>query len=326
MDYRYLGKTGLRVSPICVGTAFRGQKDEYTCIRTIEQAIELGLNFLDTALYGKGQSEIIVGKALKGKRDSAVITTKIFGTLGDGPNHQGLSRINLMQGVEASLQRLQTDYIDLYLMHAFDAHTPLEETLRALDDIIRQGKVRYIGCSNYPVWKVMESLWISDRRNLEEFVCLQYQYNLLNRADVEPELMPMCRELGLGLMTYSPLAIGLLTGRFRRGQAPPSDSPWGKNPGSGLSRSKYPFEEAMTGRVDRIVQTLIDLGAKYDRTPAQVAVAWILDHEEVTAPILGPDLPEHVEEAFGALGWRLEREDRALLDEISTPDPGHRHA
>lgn len=325
MEYRYLGKTGLKVSPICLGTAFRGQTDEHICIRTIERAIELGCNFIDTALYGEGQSEIVVGKAIKGNRDNVVLTTKVYAALGNSPNHSGLSRVNLIRAVEGSLQRLQTDYIDLYLMHSFDAHTPLEETLRTLDDIVSQGKVRYIGCSNFPVWKVMESLWISDRRNIEKFMCLQYQYNLLNRTDVEPELMPMCRQFGLGLMAYSPLAIGLLTGRFRRGLPPPADSPWGENPRPGLSRSRYSFEKAMTERVDRIVRTLIDLGAKYDKTPAQLAVAWILDHEEVTAPILGADLPEHIDEVAGAADLRLEVEDRHLLDEVSTHCPAPRH-
>ena len=224
-----------------------------------------------------------------------------------------------MQGVEASLERLQTDYLDLYLMHTFDANTPLEETLRALDDIVRQGKARYIGCSNYPVYKVMEALWTSDKRNLESFVCLQYNYSLLARWQTELELMSMAREFGLGIIVYSPLAIGLLTGRFRRGQTPPEDSPWGSNPRPGLSRSEYPFEEAMTEQLDQTVQSLIDIGKRQDKTPAQIALAWILDHEEITAPIIGADLPEHIEEACGAVGWTLDAEDRARLDEVSKP-------
>lgn len=326
MEYRRLGKTGLKVSPICLGTAFRGQSDEHTSLKVIERAIDLGCNFIDTALYGQGRSETIVGKALKGKRDNIILTTKVFASLGDTPNHRGLSRVNLIRAVDASLKRLQTDYIDLYLLHAFDAQTPLEETVSTLNDLVRQGKVRYTGCSNFPVWKVMEALWISDRRNMEPFVCLQYQYNLLNRHDIEPELLPLCRQYGLGMMTYSPLAIGLLTGRFRRGQKPPEDSPWGENPREGLSRSKYPFEAAMTEQADRIVETLIALGKEYDKTPAQVAIAWILDHEDVTAPILGADFPEHVDEAFGAVGWALDRDDRERLDEISAVKPQGRYA
>ena len=319
MEYRFIGKTGVRVSPICLGTAFRGQTDENTSIRTIDRAIELGCNFIDTALYGGGVSETIVGKALKGKRDKVVLCTKIYGTLGNSPTNSGLTRINLIRGVEASLKRLQTDYLDLYLLHAFDPNSPVEEIVRTLDDLVHQGKVRYIGCSNWPVRKVVEALWISDKRNLASFVCLQYQYSLQTRWEFEPELAPLCREFGLGMMAYSPLAIGLLTGRFRRGVTPPEDSPWGLNPASGLSRTKYPFEEAVTEQLDQIVQELITVGKKYDKTPAQVAIAWILDHPEVTAPILGADHPDQVDEVFGAIGWTLEREDRATLDELSTP-------
>ncbi len=326
MEYRYLGKTGVKVSPVCLGTAFRGQADENVSIRTIERALDLGINFIDSALYGEGKSEIIVGRALKGKRDRVILTTKIFGTLGGSPNHSGLSRVNIMRGVEASLSRLQTDYLDFYLCHAFDDHTPLEETIRTLDDLVRQGKVRYVGCSNFPVRKIMESLWISDVRNLESFSCLQDQYNLLNRTDFEPELQPLCRQYGLGMMAYSPLAIGLLTGRFRRGQVPPAGSPWSENPAPGLSRSLYPFEKAMTAQADSVVKTLIELGEKYERTPAQVAVAWILDHAEITAPILGADQPEHVDEAVGGTGWKLEPEDRIRLDEVSEPVPRLRYA
>ena len=326
MEYRYLGKTGLQVSPICLGTAFRGEIDENAGIRVIETALDLGCNFIDSAFYGEGRSEKIIGKALKGRREHVVLCTKIFGTAGKGPNYTGLSRFNLMQGVEKSLKRLQTDYIDLYLAHSFDPVTPLEETLSTFDDLVRQGKVRYIGCSNWPVYKVVDALWTSDRRNLEPFVCLQYNYSLLARWETELELLPMARDHGLGLMCYSPLAIGLLTGQFRRGAVPPENSPWGKKPRPGLSRSMYPFDEAMTDKLDGIVQTLIDVGDKYGKTPAQVALAWILDHEEVTAPIIGPDFPEQVEESLGAVGWTLEPEDRARLDEVSVPELPRKYA
>jgi aryl-alcohol dehydrogenase-like predicted oxidoreductase len=319
MDYRYLGRTGIPVSPICLGTAFRGQADENLCLRTIERALDLGCNFIDTALYGNGKSELLVGRALKGRREDVVLCTKIFGTLGSSPTHSGLTRINILRGVEASLRRLQTDYLDLYLLHSYDPRAPVEEIVRTLDDLVRQGKVRYVGCSNWPVRKVVEALWVGDKRNLAPFVCLQYQYSLLNRAEFETELAPLCREFGLGSMTYSPLAIGLLSGRFRRGVAPPEGSPWGTDPAAGLSRSRYSFAEAMTEQADQIVAALIELGRKYGRTPSQVAIAWVLDHPEVTAPILGADFPEQVDDAFGAAGWALEREDRARLDELSAP-------
>ncbi|MFT7693010.1 MAG: aryl-alcohol dehydrogenase-like predicted oxidoreductase, partial [Candidatus Latescibacterota bacterium] len=204
MEYRKLGKTGIEVSSICLGTAFRAQDDEAMCIRVIDHAINLGCTFVDTALYGQGRSEEIVGKALKDKRDEVVLCTKVANSLGAGPNRSGLSRLNIVRAVEDSLARLQTDHIDLYLLHSFDANTPLEETLQALDDLVHQGKVRYIGCSNFRPWKIVESLWISDLRNLASFACIQDQYNLINRWELEPDMMPLCREHGLGIMTYSP--------------------------------------------------------------------------------------------------------------------------
>ena len=322
MKYRPLGHTGVKLSALCLGTAFRAQDDEQICIQVIDRALDFGCNFIDTAFYGEGRSETVVGKAIKDKREEVFLCTKIFGTRHPSPNHNGLTRLNLVRGVEDSLNRLQTDHIDLYLLHSFDPNTPLEETLRALDDMVRSGKVRYIGCSNFSAWKIVEALWQSDRRNLARFVCIQDQYNLLNRWEIEPDLMPLCREHGIGIMTYSPLAIGLLTGQFRRGQAPPpGNNPWNKKePGRGFSAHKYDFETAMTERVDRIVQTLIDIGSRHDRTPAQIAIAWILDHPEVTAPILGADQPEQVDEAFQAVEWHLPTEERQALDEVSQVD------
>ena len=322
MKYRPLGNTGVKLSELCLGTAFRAQDDEKICIQVIDRAIDFGCNFIDTAFYGEGRSETVVGKAIKYKREEVFLCTKIFGTRHPAPNHNGLTRLNLVRGVEDSLNRLQTDHIDLYLLHSFDPNTPLEETLRALDDMVRSGKVRYIGCSNFSAWKIVEALWQADRRNLARFVCIQDQYNLLNRWGIEPDLMPLCREHGMGIMTYSPLAIGLLTGQFRRGQAPPpGNNPWNKKePGRGFSAHKYDFDTAMTERVDRIVQTLIDIGSRHDRTPAQAAIAWILDHPEVTAPILGADQPEQVDEAFQTLEWRLPTEERQALDEVSQVD------
>ena len=322
MKYRPLGHTGVKLSALCLGTAFRAQDDEQICIQVIDRAIDFGCNFIDTAFYGEGRSETVVGKAIKDKREEVFLCTKIFGTRHPSPNHNGLTRLNLVRGVEDSLNRLQTDHIDLYLLHSFDPNTPLEETLRALDDMVRSGKVRYIGCSNFSAWKIVEALWQSDRRNLARFVCIQDQYNLLNRWEIEPDLMPLCREHGIGIMTYSPLAIGLLTGQFRRGQAPPpGNNPWNKKePGRGFSAHKYDFETAMTERVDQIVQTLIDIGSRHDRTPAQIAIAWILDHPEVTAPILGADQPEQVDEAFQAVEWHLPTEERQALDEVSQVD------
>lgn len=317
MEYRELGRTGVRVSAMCLGTAFRSQDDEQTCVRIIDRAIDLGCNFIDTALYGGSRSEEIVGRAIKDKRDDVVLNTKFHSLLGEGPNHNRHSRMMLMQGCEASLKRLQTDHIDTYLLHRFDPETPVEETVRGLDDLVRQGKVRYIGCSNWQAWKVMEALWISSENNLASFVCIQSQFNLLNRFEIEPELMPLCKQFGLGIMAYSPLAIGLLTGRFRRGEEPPPNTSWSRGENRGLEPHKYDLEAVMDEHADRIVQTLIDIGLQYNRTPAQVAIAWILDHEEISAPILGADQVEHVEEVCAGLDWKIGAEDRALLDEVS---------
>jgi 1-deoxyxylulose-5-phosphate synthase len=310
MEYRNFGTTGVKVSPICIGTAFRGNRhDEAICIRTIERALELGVNFFDCAnVYG---TEPIVAKALRGKRDDVVLTSKVHSPVGHGPNDHSSSRYHIMREVERSLRRLETDHIDIYLLHGYDESTPIEETVRAMDDLVHQGKVRYFGACNFKAWQIVDALWASDRKSLYSFVGIQPQYSLLNRREVETDLMPLCRRHGLAMMTYSPLAIGLLTGRFRRGQPPPADSPWGQE------SSYYDFQTAMTEQADRVVQKLIDIGHERGKTPAQVAIAWILDHPEVTAPILGPDLPEHVDENLGALGWKLVPEERAALDEAS---------
>lgn len=313
MPYVQLGRLGVKASRICLGTAFRGQDDDEVAVRVIHRAIDLGCNFIDCAnFYGKGRCETVLGRAMRGRRDDLFITSKVWSRIGPGPNDAGLSRYHILREVERSLQRLGTDRIDLYLLHAFDAQAPLDETLQAMDDLVRQGKVVYVGACNFTATQAVESLWTAQRHGLTLFACLQNQYNLLNRWEVEPELLPLVRRHGLGLMTYSPLAIGLLTGRFRRGQPPPADTPWGKG--------SYDFERAMSPQTDRVVQALIDVGQRHGRTPAQVALAWLLDHEEVTAPMIGPDLPEHVDETFAAVGWALPPEARAILDEVSKVD------
>ncbi len=319
MEYVQLGRLGVRVSRICLGVAFRGQPDDGIAARVIERAIDLGCNFIDCAnFYGKGRSEDVLGRAMRGKRDDLFITTKVWSRIGPGPNDAGLSRYHIMREVERSLQRLGTDRIDLYLLHNWDPQTPLDESLRAMDDLVRQGKVVYTGACNFSATQVVEAMWTVQRLGLTPWACLQNQYNLLNRWEVEPELLPLVRRHSLGLMTYSPLAVGLLTGRFRRGQTPPADSPWGNG--------HWDFERAMSPQADGVVQELIDVGARHGKTPAQVAVAWLLAHPEVTAPMIGPDLPEHVDETFGALGWELPDEDLASLDQASKVDLPRRYA
>jgi len=229
MEYKHLGHSGLKVSVVGLGCMnFHTMNDEAESAAIVHAALELGVNLFDVAdVYGdRGKSEEYLGRALGARRPEVVVATKFAGPMSsERLDMQGGSRRYVMQAVEASLQRLGTDYIDLYQIHFYDTNTPVEETLRALDDLVHQGKVRYIGCSNFRPWKIVESLWISDRRNLMSFVCIQNQYNLLNRWELEPDLMPLCREHGLGIMTYSPLAIGLLSGHYRRGQEPPRGTP-----------------------------------------------------------------------------------------------------
>ena len=309
MKYRNFGGAGVKVSPICLGTAFRGAPDEDVCRATIDRAIDVGINFIDCANeYQRGRCERIVGRALTGRRDQIVLTTKVCSPTGDGPNDAGLSRFHIMREVENSLSRLQTDYIDIYLAHSVDLDTPIEETLGAFDDLVRQGKVRYIGCSNFAAWQVCKALWTSDRRNLTPFICVQDHYNLLDRR-IERELMPLCRSEGLGIMTYSATAVGLLTGRFRRGQPPPPGTLWAGN----LKR----FEQTMTPAADRVVETLISIAAERGRTPAQIAIAWILSHPGISSAMIGPDAPAHVDENIGGIGWKLGDEELRKLNDAS---------
>ncbi len=317
MEYVNLGKAGVKVSRVCLGTAFRANLfkanfDEAACIRVIERAIDQGINFIDTAnFYSYGRSEAIVGRALQSKRDDIILTTKVRSPVREqpGPNDTGLSRFHILREVERSLQRLQTDHIDLYLAHHFDDGTPIDETLRAMDDLVRSGKVRYIGCCNFTAWRLCEALWQSDVLNLNAFACVQNQYSLLSREEIEPELLPACRRYGLGVMVYSPLAIGLLNGKFKHGQPPPAGTPWADNPAH--------FHRFMTAQAQSIVDALIEIGLAHNKTPAQVALAWVLDHPEITSIITGPDTVEQLDETLGALGWALSRDERSQLDVLS---------
>ena len=316
MEYVQLGRLGVRVSRICLGTAFRGQRDDDVATRVIERAVDLGCNFIDCAnYYGRGRSETVLGRAIRGRRDDLFLTSKVWSRMGPGPNDAGSSRYHITREVERSLQRLGTDRIDLYLLHNWDPDSPLDESLRAMDDLVRQGKVLYVGACNFTAAQTIESLWTADRLGLDAFACLQNEYNLLHRWPIESELLPLVGGRGLGLMTYSPLAVGLLTGRYRRGQPSPPGSHWD---------GRQDFEDTMAG-IDGVVQALVDIGSRLGKTPAQVALAWLLDHPEVTAPMIGPDLPEHVDETFQALGWTLPPEDRTALDAATEAAPARRY-
>ena len=319
MEYVNFGKAGVKVSRLALGLGFRGQSNEAEAQKVIEHAIDLGINLIDCAnVYGtmddrtnRGQSEIILGKVLKGKRDDVVITSKVASAVGCAPNDQGLSRYHIMREVERSLSRLNTDHIDIYLVHLFDESTPLEETIRALDDLVRSGKVRYVGCCNYAAWQVCKSLWIADRINATPCMCVQNQYNLLNRH-LENEMFGLVRSEGLGVMTYSPLAVGLLSGVYSPDKPPPSDSLWG-------IRYQQGFTAAVDSVSGKVISSVNALANELGKTPAQLALAWILSHSEVTVAIAGGDTIEHLEDNIGAVGWTLDESVREKLDAVSEP-------
>ncbi len=318
MEYRNLGRTGLKVSELCMGTMqFGWTADEPLSHKILSAAFDAGVNFIDTAdIYSRwaegnpgGVAEAIIGRWIKQSgvpRDQLVIATKVRGAMGDGPNDQGLSRAHIMNAVEASLRRLQTDYIDLYQTHYFDVDTPIEETLRALDDLVRQGKVRYIGCSNYPAWRLMEALWVSDKHDLARYDSLQPHYNLAHRAEFERELADVCRTFGLGVIPYSPLAGGFLTGKYRA-DAPIPDSDRARG-----VQSRYFNEHGW-----RVLAAVEKLAQERGKSVSQIALAWLLSDPLITSPIIGPRTLEQWEDNAGAIGLRLTDEEKAALDEAS---------
>ena len=311
MEYRKLGQTGLKVSRLCLGTAFRSQPEDKICNHMIHRALDGGINFIDCAnAQGQDRSENLVGKALKGRREDIVLATKVWSPVGQGPNDRGLSRFHIMREAERSLQRLRSDHIDLYWMHNFDADTPVEETLRALDDLLRQGKVRYVGAANFSGWQLVESLWTSQRLNQGGIVCLQHLYNLLRLRAMEDEILVLARRYDLGVVTYSPLAAGLLSGRWQRDQsAQPEESAKG--------RRLQEFDKNTAARAEAVVRVLVEIGQEYGKSPAQVALAWVLDHAEVTASVIELDGVEELEEALGGLELSLSQEQRLALDQVS---------
>ena len=318
MDYRKLGRTGLKVSELCMGTMTFGWTSDEKCAHQVFSAFaDAGGNFYDTAdIYSRwapgnpgGVSETLLGRWLKSqRRDQFVIATKLRGEMGESLNDQGLSRKHVMQAVEASLQRMQTDTIDLYQCHWPDNDTPLDETLRALDDLVHQGKVRYIGCSNYQAWQVCKALWLSDKFNLARFDCVQPHYNLAHRAEFERELMPLCREEGLGVIPYSSLGGGFLTGKYRAGQPAPAGSR-----GEGNERMKRYSTPKNFGVIDK----LEELGQAHGKTIAQMALAWMLTNPVVTSPIIGANTVTQLDEILGAAGVRLSDAEMKTLNDLS---------
>lgn len=316
MEYRSLGHTGLKVAPLCLGCMMfgpRGNDDHEDCIRIIHRALDAGINFLDTAnVYSDGVSEQIVGKALLGRRDEVVLATKVHGEMGPGPNQRGNGRKHIMWQVEQSLRRLQTDYIDLYQIHRPDPSTPIEETLRALDDLVRQGKVRFIGSSTFAAWQLVESYWVSDKYNLARFVCEQPPYSILSRG-IEREVLPACQAYGTGVIPWSPLHRGYLSGRYRLGQRPDAESR--------ASRDRFfdPLEGASGRRKLEIVEELIPMADELSVTLAQYALAWTLANPAITAPIIGPRVMEQLESVLNVPDIRVPAEHLARIDTLVPP-------
>ena len=317
MEYRNLGKTGLKVSPLCMGTMqFGWSVDEADTQRILSRTYEAGINFIDTAdIYSRwvdgnpgGVAEEYVGrwwKQAKVPRDRLVIATKVRGKMGDGPNDEGLSRVHIMQAVEASLRRLDTDYIDLYQTHWPDNDVPIEETLRALDDLVHQGKVRYIGASNYKAWELMQAIWTSDKYNLARFDSLQPHYNLIKREEFERELYAVCETYGIGVIPYSPLEGGFLTGKYRR-DTPVPDSRRAEG------RQKY-----MTEQNFAVLDKLDKIAAAHQASVTQVSLAWLLTEPLITSPIIGATSLEQLEENLGALDVKLTEVEKQSLDELT---------
>ena len=318
MDYRNLGQTDLKVSELCLGTMqFGWTADEATSLDILSAAHNAGINFIDTAdIYSRwatgnpgGVAETIIGKWMKHNkipRDQVIIATKVRGKMGDGPKDEGLSRVHIFQAVEDSLNRLQTDCIDLYQAHWYDENTPIEETLSAFDDLMHQGKVRYIGCSNYPSWRLMQALWVSDKQKLVRYDVLQPHYHMVHRAEFERELADICRIYGLGVIPYSPLAGGFLTGKYRPGMEIMQSER-----ARGAQRYSTERNWAVLDRIQAIGKE------KGDHSPSQIALAWLLSDPLITSPIIGPRNLDQLRDNLGAVGLRLTGEEKKALDEAS---------
>jgi 1-deoxyxylulose-5-phosphate synthase len=315
MEYRKLGRSGVLVSPFCLGAMnFGGTTNEEDSFAIIQKAVDSGINFFDTAnVYNKGESERITGKFLKENhlREQVVLATKVFGRVGDLPNESGGTRYHIIKACEDSLQRLQTDHIDLYQLHRPPLTHPQEETLRAFDDLIRAGKVRYIGCSTHPAWMVMETLALSERYGLNRYISEQPPYNLLDRR-IENELIPLCQKYELAILPWSPLAMGILAGRYTETGNYPDDS-----------RAKLWDSSQVKARVSQrgleVGQAVSKMAQERGYTASQLSLLWIKDQPGVTAPIIGPRTLAHLEDALAIMDKTLDEADRPLFDELVHP-------
>ena len=316
MKIRKLGRTGLKVSNLCLGAMTFGNTDwgcdEGTSRKIVDRFLDAGGNFIDTAdVYSTGVSEEITGRAIAEKRQQVILATKVAGPMGGSPNDLGLSRKHILDGIDASLRRLGTDYIDVYQVHAYDPTSPLDETLRALDDCVRAGKVRYSGCSNYSAWQLMKATALARELGTARYDCLQPQYSLVCRY-IEREHLPLCREEGIGVIPWSPLAGGLLTGKIRRGEAPPQGS---RAATDQMNQARFQSERNLD-----IVETVVAVAAELGVTPSQVALAWVASQPGVTAPIFGARTLEQLEDNLVAADLTLPEEAQGKLDAVSKLD------
>ncbi len=310
MEYKNLGSSGLQVSVVGLGCNNFGRRcDQEITNSVVNKALELGVTLFDTAdIYGpRGLSEEFLGNALQEHRRDAVIATKFVGPMGEGPLWSGASRRYIFEAVEASLRRLGTDYIDLYQIHFPDTRTPFEETLRAMDDVVRQGKVRYIGCSNFAGWQVVEAQWITRTQHFSPLVSAQNQYNLLDRR-IERELVPAANAYGLGVLPYFPLASGFLTGKYKRGQAAPEGTRLAAGPGG---------ERTLTDDNFDLLEKLESFAQARGHTMLDAAIGWLASQPHVASVISGATKPEQVEQNVAAAGWKLTVEERAEVDKIT---------
>jgi aryl-alcohol dehydrogenase-like predicted oxidoreductase len=320
MKYRQLADTGVFVSELCLGAMTfggRGQMwemigglDQAAADAIVHRAIDAGINFIDTAnVYSAGESETMVGKAIAGRRHDVVLATKVRGRIGPGPNDVGLSRLHILEAVEASLKRLATDYIDLYQIHRWDPLANVEDTLRALDDLVRAGKVRYIGCSNLPAWYLMKMLAVSREQRLERFRCTQSYYSLAGR-DLERDTIPLLKDQGLGLLVWSPLAGGFLSGKFTRSGGDEA-----------ARRAKFDFPPVDKDKGFAILDVLASIANAHGATVPQIALAWILANSAVTSVIIGARKLPQLEDNLKAIDVALTADDMKALDEVSRTTP-----
>ena len=309
MQYRRMGSSGLYVSVVGLGTNnFGFRMDEESSIRVFRHAVDEGINFIDTAdSYGNGLSEERIGLALKGNRHDVIIASKAGNPVGEGQNRRGASRNHIMNQVEVSLRFLQTDYIDLYQIHRPDPNTPIEETMRALDDLVRQGKVRYIGCSNFAAWQVCEANWLARANSLNQFVTVQPEYNMLNRT-VEQELVPFCHEYNIGILPFYPLASGFLTGKYRQGEPLPE--------GARLTGNERAQANTLTEKNYAMLGKLEAFAEERGHPMVELAIAWLLGDSAVCSVIAGATKNEQVTANVKAADWVLTPEDMTEIDEI----------